>query len=238
VDPEKLDDETAIKMAAKIRSPKLESKHIEAQYRKDFYVDPEDVTIDDTQKNLVEANRIQRAADDKQFLKGYINKQFNPPVDTSRAAAEQAAQAAVQYWQAQAPSIATGLKDISDEIKFNVVGTKGEEALSAKYSFSVPENDLTELTNRAIQAAVKAGVPQNEEGKKAVQQHVAELVQAKYGRQMLQSALAAQQTEFISYMQREFHNAGAPGGGGQGGGGQGGPKTREDVIMDKFKNSP
>lgn len=241
MDPEKMDDESVIKLATKLRTPGLENKHIEAQYRNEFSLDPEDVTITDDQRNLIESKRIQKAADDKQFLKNYINRQFTPPVDNSRAEAERQATEATQYWQAQAPSIVSGMKDISEQIEFTTAGSKGEEKLTANYSFAIPDNDLAEITNRAIQAAVKAKVPNNEEGRIAVQQHIAELVEAKFGRQIRQAALRAQQTEMINFIQREFHNAGGTGGGGQGpgagGAGGNGPKTREDAILSKFRNS-
>lgn len=214
VDPEKMEDTQAIKLATKLQNKGWEDKHVEADFQSKFIVDDTDPSVTDTYKTLIDANRIKAAQESKAFLKEFIGKQFTAPVDTTANAQAQAVQKATDFWTAQSTSLVAPLSKVSGETELKLPGGKGEVATKVPYTFSVPENSLKEITANAVRLAAHNGIPNTEEGVKQVQNFIQQSIFAKHGHEITAIALQEQQNKFIDFITAEFHNGTPPKAGG------------------------
>lgn len=210
VDPEKLDDTTAIKLATRLKNKGWEDKHVEADYQSKFIVDDTDPSVTETHKTLIDANRIQAAQDSKAFLKEFIGKQFTAPVDTSAAAKQEQFNKAAEFWTTQAPSLVAPVSKVSGETELTLPGGKGEVITKVPYTFTVPENSLKEITDNAVRIAAANGIPNTEAGAKQVQAFIQQSVFAKHGSEITAAALREQQNKFVDFITAEFYNGTPP----------------------------
>lgn len=226
VDPEKMDENSAIKLALKLKNSAAgwEDKHVEAEFQTKFTVDDTDPSVTDTHKILIDANRKTAAQESKAYLKEFIGKQFTAPVNTTAEAQAQAVQKATDFWTAQSTSLVAPLSKVSGETELKLPGGKGEVATKVPYTFSVPENSLKEITANAVRLAAHNGIPNTEEGVKQVQSFIQQSIFAKHGHEITAIALQEQQNKFIDFITAEFHNGTPP----KAGGGFQAPAADED----------
>ncbi len=206
IDESKLNDEEAIVKATKMKTKGWTDEHAKAFYKSKFTFDPDDVTVDDVKKTLIEGERIKEAQAAREFLKTQKAGAFNRPVDVVRQQQEQQHKQLTEQWTADAPAIVKQWSELKGETPIKVPGGKGEVEVKAAYAYQIPDKDLQEITKQAIQAAVSSGIPNNDEGKAKVKDYVQRMVNAQYGPVMLQRQAEAIQTAMVNFMQTEFHN--------------------------------
>ncbi len=234
VDADKMDGQTAIKLSKKIQN-KWDDSKANLYYNSNFVIDPTDETIEDKVKLEVEEKLIREEQGARAFLKNYIGKKFEVPVDAARQQQDENKRQLTDFWTGKAPSIVSQFKELKGERISKIPnGEKGEVELKAEYGFTIPDNDLKEITNLAVQVAVNSGVPNTEEGAKQVGDWVREFAESKYRNQLAEKRSDAQETKFIEFMQNEFHNNGqVKGGQFQNRSEQPVDGSREDVIYKK-----
>lgn len=207
--PEKLSEDEAIKLAEEIRNPQWQKRHIEADFNSKYNYTPDDLLSEEEnqiRQDLVEARKLKAAAEAKEFLQDYLGKQFNPSgvLEAEQQTKKAESEKLNSFWTSQA-SVLSNTK-ISDELKIKVNGSKGEEEIKLPFSYSVPENDLKEITDFAIQTAIAAGVQPTEEGMRQVQGYINELVWAKQGKSIVNAAVQSALSEQNKAFMKMIHN--------------------------------
>lgn len=204
-------DDEAIKLQAEIQNPAWQPKHIEADFNSKYIHEPDELKSDEANsnaQNLKEAAKLQAAAKAKEFLTEYLGKEFNPSgeLEGQKAKEQEVKGQLTNFWKGQESVLTNTVKQVSNELVFKVQGEKGEEEIKLPVSFVVPENDLNQLRDMALNAAINSNVEPTESGVKQVQSYLNDLVWAKFGPKILQAgvqdALSAQNKAF----QKLIHN--------------------------------
>lgn len=219
VKPEELTDDQAIKLRAEIENPKWEAKHIEADFRSKYTHTADELVADEinqTHADLKEGAKLRDAAAAKAFLADYLNKQLNPSGELEAVKQKQAeAKSALsQGWVNNSSVLQSSVKEVKDELVFKVPTEKGEEEVKLPYSYAVPENDLKQLTDFAIQTAVNQGIQPTQEGAKQVTEYLQGLIWAKFGKNIVQAALTDAMSKQQAAFARIINNPVPTGGGG------------------------
>lgn len=211
VKPEELKGEQAIKLKMEIENPQWSKEIIDAYYHSTYSYQPDELKSDEAnalESNLKMGAMLKAEADAKGYLQDYLGKQFNPSgeLDSTKLQREEATKQASNFWASQSGVISNAVKQVKDELRIKVIGEKGEEELKLPFSYTVPENDLKQLTDFALQSAVSGGVELTEKGVAQVNDYVQGLVWAKHGKQIVyaavQDALTAQNNAF----RKTIHN--------------------------------
>lgn len=211
VKPEEVNGEQAIKLKMEIENPSWTPDIINAYYQTTYNHTPNDLLSEEEnalQENLKKGAMLKAESESKAYLTEYLGKQFNPSevVDATAKQREEALVQASQFWGAQAPVLSNAVKQISQELSFKVMGEKGEEEVKLPVNFIVPENDLKQLTDFALQSATRSGVELTEKGLQEVKAYTQQLIWAKFGesivRSAVQDALSKQQESFA----KAIHN--------------------------------
>lgn len=207
--PEKLNEDEAIKLAEEIKNPQWQKRHIDADFNSKYNYTPDDLLSEEenqTRQDLVEARKLKASAEAKDFLQDYLGKQFNPSgvLDAEKKTRDAENEKLTSFWTSQA-SVLSNTK-VSDELKFKVNGAKGEEEVKLQFNYAVPENDLKEITDFAIQNAIAAGVQPTEDGIKQVRGYINELVWAKQGRSIVNAAVQNALSEQNKAFMKMIHN--------------------------------
>jgi hypothetical protein len=207
--PESLTEDEAIKLAEEIKNPQWQKRHVEADFNSKYNYTPDDLLSEEEnqiRQDLVEAKKLKAAAEAKEFLQDYLGKQFNPSgvLEAEQQTKKAESEKLSSFWTSQA-SVLSNTK-ISDELKIKVSGAKGEEEIKLPFSYSVPENDLKDITAFAIETAIAAGVQPTEEGMRQVQGYINELVWAKQGKSIVNAAVQSALSEQNKAFMKMIHN--------------------------------
>lgn len=210
-DATELAGEQAIKLKMEIENPTWDASIIDAYYKQQYKHEADELKSDEInamEETLKRGAVLKAEAEAKGFLKDYLGKQFNPSVelDTTAQAKQEAIAKASQFWTGQANVISNATKQVTTELRFKVMGEKGQEEVTLPVNYVVPEAELKQLTDFALQSAVNGGVELTEKGVASVNDYVQGLVWAKYGKNIVnaavQDALSRQEQAF----RKTIHN--------------------------------
>lgn len=239
VDLDKMPVEDKIKLAYKLQNPGWNDNHANANFIKNFGVEAD---ADDNEKTLKEAELLQAANKSNEFLKDFIGKKFEVTPDATKEQRNAALIAQKKelesHWSAKTPSIVKDLGKLERTAILKLPGTTGKvEDIEVKYSYQIPDNDLSELSTNMTKTAVSNLYPSTQEGEQELIKLGTNVVTAKYADKLLDNQLLATTNAFMSWLKTNFNVEIAPGAGGQAGN-QGEVKdTYESRVMANEKKN-
>ncbi len=211
MDIKTLTEDDAIKLMSEIKNPAWQSKHIEADFNSKYIHEADELKSEEANQiaqDLKEAAKLRDAAEAKAFLADYLGKQFNPSgvLEEQKAQEQAARQQLSTFWTGQGNVLTSNTKQVNNELVFKVQGEKGEEEIKLPVSFVVPENDLNQLRDMALSAAINSNIEPTETGMKQVQAYLQDLVWAKHGKSIVNAAVQDALTAQNKAFQKLIHN--------------------------------
>jgi hypothetical protein len=211
VKPEELQGEQAIKLKMEIENPTWTREIIDAYYNSTYTHQPDELKSDEAnalEANLKKGALLSAEAQSKTFLSDYLGKQFNPSgeLEAVQKQREESAAKASQFWTGQTSAISNAVKTVRDELKFKVMGEKGEEEVKLPFSYTVPDAELKQLVDYALQGAVNGGIELTEKGVAQVNDYVQGLVWAKHGKNIVHTAVQDALSKQNEAFRKTIHN--------------------------------